>query len=237
LAGQSVRFRFRLGTDDSVDNFGWFIDNINIYTCSAPAPAVVALGNPVGGEIFANGDTVTIQWEGPVNMAYANLSYSVDSGATWKTIEKNLQGSSFDWPIPLQSNNKAKSLIKVSAYDDKGKLIGTAKSGAFAVEVVRLTSPNGSESLDEGSTHAVTWTANTTKGPVAKVQLSYSIDNGVSWKSIPSDNINDGSRDWILPSVSASKTKSKVKIVLKDAKGNTVGSDISDGLFTIVNNL
>jgi hypothetical protein len=33
LAGQDVRFRFRIGTDSGFDDFGWFIDDIRIYTC------------------------------------------------------------------------------------------------------------------------------------------------------------------------------------------------------------
>ncbi len=33
LAGKNVRFRFRIGTDGLVSNFGWFIDNIRIYQC------------------------------------------------------------------------------------------------------------------------------------------------------------------------------------------------------------
>ncbi len=33
LAGQSVRFRFRIGTDSSVWGLGWFIDDIRIYSC------------------------------------------------------------------------------------------------------------------------------------------------------------------------------------------------------------
>ena len=32
LAGQNVRFRFRIGTDDYADALGWFIDDIRIYT-------------------------------------------------------------------------------------------------------------------------------------------------------------------------------------------------------------
>jgi Zn-dependent metalloprotease len=36
LAGQSnVKFRFRLGTDDSLDWWGWFIDDVRIYRCTA----------------------------------------------------------------------------------------------------------------------------------------------------------------------------------------------------------
>ena len=40
LAGQAVRFRFRVGTDSSVGSLGWVVDNFRIYTCgSAPPPA------------------------------------------------------------------------------------------------------------------------------------------------------------------------------------------------------
>lgn len=33
LAGQSVRFRFRIGTDSKVDDYGWFIDDVRLYRC------------------------------------------------------------------------------------------------------------------------------------------------------------------------------------------------------------
>ncbi|MEQ1908159.1 MAG: FG-GAP-like repeat-containing protein [Vicinamibacterales bacterium] len=41
LAGQSVRFRWRMGLDNSVDAGGWWLDDIRIYTCGAPAPTDV----------------------------------------------------------------------------------------------------------------------------------------------------------------------------------------------------
>jgi hypothetical protein len=37
LIGQQVRFRFRIGTDSAVDDYGWFIDDINIYSCNSLA--------------------------------------------------------------------------------------------------------------------------------------------------------------------------------------------------------
>jgi bacillolysin len=40
LAGQNVRFRFRIGTDESVDSYGWFIDDLRVYTCGATPPVV-----------------------------------------------------------------------------------------------------------------------------------------------------------------------------------------------------
>ena len=33
LAGQSIRFRFRIGTDEAQKDYGWFIDDIEIYSC------------------------------------------------------------------------------------------------------------------------------------------------------------------------------------------------------------
>lgn len=40
LAGQNVKFRFRIGTDESNDiiYYGWFIDDIRIYTCGTSVP-------------------------------------------------------------------------------------------------------------------------------------------------------------------------------------------------------
>ncbi len=42
LAGHNVRFRFRIGTDNFVGDWGWFIDDIRIYTCRE-----AAITNPV----------------------------------------------------------------------------------------------------------------------------------------------------------------------------------------------
>src|SRR5262249_39348885 len=58
LAGQSVRFRFRIGTengeDDRAANFvngGWFIDDIRIYTCGGAAAPNTAPSVNVAGSI------------------------------------------------------------------------------------------------------------------------------------------------------------------------------------------
>jgi bacillolysin len=33
LAGEQVRFRFRIGTDSSVEDYGWFVDDVRVYEC------------------------------------------------------------------------------------------------------------------------------------------------------------------------------------------------------------
>jgi hypothetical protein len=42
-----------------------------------------------------------------------------------------------------------------------------------------------------------------------------------------------GSYDWTVPTVTRTKTKCKVKIVLKGAAGEKLGTDVSDSPFTI----
>lgn len=38
LAGQTVRFRFRVGTDTSVGADGWYVDDVQVYSCTASVP-------------------------------------------------------------------------------------------------------------------------------------------------------------------------------------------------------
>jgi hypothetical protein len=64
LAGRAVRFRFRVGTDNSVGFFGWFIDDISVYYCTAP-PANPVAPNKLrnrGFEFDWNRDTFPDSW-------------------------------------------------------------------------------------------------------------------------------------------------------------------------------
>ncbi len=99
---------------------------------------------------------------------------------------------------------------------------------------MKVISPNGGEILTSGETHEITWTKNVTKKPVEKVKLLYTRNGGEKWVKIePAPGPEDMSYDWTVPEVSKEKTKCKVKVVLKAARGKTVGKDTSDGYFTI----
>jgi bacillolysin len=37
LAGQNVTFRWRMGLDEAVSDWGWWVDNVKVYTCGVPA--------------------------------------------------------------------------------------------------------------------------------------------------------------------------------------------------------
>jgi Zn-dependent metalloprotease len=63
LAGQSVRFRFRIGTDSVVSDYGWFVDDVRLYTCAADglAPTTTATPSPAATPAGWHRADVTVQ--------------------------------------------------------------------------------------------------------------------------------------------------------------------------------
>jgi hypothetical protein len=59
LKGSNLRIRFRIGTDSSFNDYGWFIDDVRIYSCGVP-PGAFSKSSPVSGTVQpAN---VTLSW-------------------------------------------------------------------------------------------------------------------------------------------------------------------------------
>jgi hypothetical protein len=160
--------------------------------------------------------------------------YSKNNGTTWITIANDVTGTSYNWKVPKPLANKGNCLVKVIGYNSSGVKVAEDTSDAtFTIEVVKLTSPNGGETLTSGTIHTITWRTNGTQKRVAKVKLLYTTDGGATWNLIIKLTGNPGSYNWKIPSVSVAEPDCKVKVVLKDASGNTIGNDKSDNYFTI----
>lgn len=91
LAGQSVKFRFRIGTDETVLDYGWFIDDVRIYACSGgtdnTAPTVSA-PDAVFRTVPLNSGTK------PVNLT-ASFTATDSSGITDTTLQQSVNGGAF----------------------------------------------------------------------------------------------------------------------------------------------
>lgn len=195
----------------------------------------VTLLTPNGGEVIPNGSHFPITWGTPTRASKFNLTYSVDNGGTWLPIAAGVTGTGFDWTIPLQIANRPQTLVRVRGFNNWGIELGRDRSNApLTIEVVKLTSPNGGESLPSGVVKTITWTTNATKRPVASVKLWFTLNGGVTWQAVTSPlSGNPGSYNWTVPTVAATRLKCRVKVVLRDAAGIPVGSDRSDAYFTI----
>ena len=125
--------------------------------------------------------------------------------------------------------------MKVVGFDATSVKVGTDVSDApFKIKAVEVTSPNGGETLTSGNTHGITWTTYGVKGTVAKVRLSFTKNGGRTWEKIkPNPPGDTGTYNWTVPTINNEKTQCRVMIELKDASGNILGKDASDGYFTI----
>lgn len=234
---------FKISYDEvSAQRFGWGWCNGNppypcgagtIYYPSGVVPVAVTLTSPNGGEPLESGGTFNITWNPPYNPGDYDLWYSLNSGLTWNLIEQYVTGTNYLWNVPILPNSKSKCLIGIEDYYDNKEMSEDISNAPFTIEVVGLTSPNGGEYLPSGSPWEITWTTNGTKNPVASVKLYYTMDNGLTWKLITTLTENTGSHFWTPRTVTVNKTKCKVKVVLRDAANNTVGSDVSASTFTI----
>jgi hypothetical protein len=94
---------------------------------------------------------------------------------------------------------------------------------------VSLTDPIGGETLNTGEWVPITWQA---PSNTAYVNLSYTLNNGVTWKTIVK-NFSGNEFQWFVPNVTTKKTKCRVKVTAFNSKGVKVGGDQSDLFFTI----
>jgi hypothetical protein len=196
-------------------------------------PKAVTLFTPNGGTL-PSGSTHTILWGAPSQAVTFKLKYSTDNGATWKTIDSGITDRRYVWDVPVPKKDKKKCRVKVVGYKSGGSKVGADGSySRFKIEVVRVTSPSGGETLTGGDLHTITWQTNATKNPVETVKLKYTKNGGTTWTSIDTLMGDPGTYDWTVPDVPKTKGKCMVKIVLKDANGKTVGKDTSDSNFTI----
>jgi len=211
------------------------IDDVEVYGVPVTTPQVYS---PKGGEIVRSGSTYAIKWGAPAEATKFDLKYSCDNGATWNTIATGQNPQAYSWAVPILKENKTKCLVKVIGKDDGGAKKGEATSdGPFSIEVIKLDSPNGGgAAFTSGELRSIVWTTNAIKGELDKVILSYTLNDGAKWVKIAeiADGSNPGVYDnWLVPEVTQSKTKCKVKVQLKAKNGDTIGSDASDGYFTI----
>jgi hypothetical protein len=202
-------------------------------TCEATK---ITLYSPIGGESIPSGAEYRIVWLTPAGAVKFKLTYSVDNGLTWILIADNVKGTSYEWTVPTPPGNKKNCLIKVVGYDTFNRKAGSDKSNApFNIEVVKLMYPNIKLPFASGTVVTVTWTINVTRKPVAETILYYTQDAGMTWKLIKSFNGDPDPRsfEWVVPPVRKIKPNSKIKVVLKDTDGKSLGSDVSDAYFII----
>jgi hypothetical protein len=125
--------------------------------------------------------------------------------------------------------------VTITASYTAGSITKTATKPVTIYELsttITVTSPNGGENWQAGTTQTITWTYTGDPGPFLKIKL---LKNGIAVKTISSSTpigVNgSGSFNWDIPADQAKGAKYRIKII---STTNKAYKDISDGDFTII---
>ncbi|MBU1022289.1 MAG: DUF2341 domain-containing protein, partial [Candidatus Margulisbacteria bacterium] len=208
-----------VGTDESD---GYFI-------IDSTGPSEPILLTPPSGSTTSDA-TPTFTWEASTDNLTGIGSYEITiSGITTETI-----GNITNWTISTPLSEGLHTWV-VRARDRVGNWGDYSMAGSFTVSYetyvpsVEVITPNGGEIWKGGSSYDITWTATDESG-IDEIRIYYSTGEG--WVTIATQESNDGSYSWTIPTLST--TEALVKVEAIDASLNhNIGSDESNAYFTI----
>ncbi len=164
--------------------------------------------SPAAGETIIGGmQNYVIRWTGPTVPSVKTIEYSLDSGLTWKPLGlATADANSFNWNVP--DTTAKKSQIRIT--DANGI---TGKSGIFSIIASKDTnryivfSPTAGETIAGGTqNYQIRWA-----GPMGAIKtVDYSLDGGLTWKTVGVANANDNSIGWNVPDTNAPNSQIRV---------------------------
>ena len=195
---------------------------------AASRPGVsITITAPIAAQVIPSGLPFSITYDAPPEVSSVKVKYSLDGGVTWLSAAGTPGTGSFDWDVPTPVKNSTKALVRVIGFDAGDKKLGSGKSARFTIEVVSITAPAPDETVTKGSVYPVTWITNGTKGPVDSATVFYTFGSSGIWKAATGTVVDPlGSFTWNVPSPVKNKIV-KLKVVLKDLAGVTVGKAVS----------
>lgn len=157
--------------------------------------------------------------------------YSTDNGASWisfGTYTNNSNGTyasrTFSVPDGITSS-QCKFMVCTQAsggYCDTSNYTFTILPSPIDVQV---TTPNGGESFQAGSTALISWT--NTPAVSGPYDVYYSINNGSSW-TLTGNDIIGNNYNWTIPNTPSTTCMVEVRV-----NGQSCNKDRSDNVFTI----
>lgn len=174
-------------------------------------------------KILGGTQNYQITWTGTGLALQKTFEYSLDSGLTWRTIgTASSDNLTYSWNVPDTAS--AKAMVRIT--DQKGI---TGKSAVFTIgsSKITVTRPFAGEIITGGTqNYVITWTG---IGLAPEKTVEYSLDGGLTWKTIGTTNTDVSSYFWHVPD-----TLSTLAVIrVTDMNGITGKS----GVFTIRHSL
>jgi pimeloyl-ACP methyl ester carboxylesterase len=203
-----------------------------VWSFTISPPPTVTITSPNGGENWQVGSSHNITASVSGSITGWQLEYSTDGGSSWNWITGMSTANTtinVSWTVPDVPSTTCK--IRATVLYANGS-VADASDANFTISqpipTVTVTSPNGGENWQVGSSHNITATSS---GSITSVEIDYSTDGGSSWAYItaysPLNNTINVS--WTVPNTPS--TTAKVRVIVGYSGGSV--ADVSDANFTI----
>ncbi len=189
--------------------------------------AMPVLTSPNGGEVWNVNSTHNITWNSNTIISGGSvfIEYSLDNGVTYNTVISSTPNTgSYSWTLPYVPTTQAK--IRISVVGEPSLYDISDAPFTILVPTPVVTSPNGGETWYAGEVRNITWLSSTFFSNTVNIQ--YSLDAGNTWVNIATNQTNNGSYSWTLPSLNSANALIKVSNY-----SNTSVYDVSDALLTL----
>ena len=198
-------------------------------TVTAPQ-STITVTSPNGGESWQMGTTHDITWTSS-NLS-GNVKVEVNGNypsGTWEVLYSSIPNNgTISWTVSGVAGTAKR--IRITSVDNPA--ITDMSDANFSLtapqSTITVTSPNGGESWQMGTTHNITWTSSNLSGNV-KVEVNGNYPSG-AWESLAPSVANTGSFSWSISTAAAAGTAKRVRITSVD---NPAITDMSDANFTL----
>ena len=168
-----------------------------------PLPPYIIVTSPKSGDSWAPGSTHPITWKSYGDVG-SNVKIELWGGGIQTLAASTLNDGTFSWTIPSGQVTGTTYMISVSSttdpsiwdWSDYFSITSTPSTPSITV-----TSPNGGESWQRGTSHTVTWSYAGNPGSTVKIALMKGgIEVGTIASSVPTGSSGTGSYTWAISS-------------------------------------
>ncbi len=212
-------------TDQSVSDV-----SDDVFSIVPPSSPSITVTSPNGGEKLRVGSIHQISWTTIGTVDNIKIEYSTNSGTSWTEVVSSMSNIGyFEWSVPDTTSGNC--LVRISETDGEPSDISDSEFSIVSPSsaAITVTSPNGGEILEIGSTHEISWTSNGMDDS-DNVIIGYSVDSGISWTDIVISPANNSSYNWTVPDNPSDNCLVRISRSDQDEEA----SDVSDAEFSIV---
>ncbi|MCH7974704.1 MAG: hypothetical protein IH949_12630, partial [Bacteroidetes bacterium] len=217
-----TNYKVKISSVDNSSIFDFSDNNFEIFEGN------ITVVSPNGGESWQAGTTQTITWTD--NIA-ENITIDLYKGGTLHSIISTSTSSdgTRNWTIPFALESGSDYSVKITSVNDPGIFDFSNSNFAIVGNQVTVTTPDGGEDWQVGSSQIITWTDNLTGN--VEIQL---FKGGIFQSSITGSTPSDGAYTWNISNSLIQGSDYSIRVSSVD-DGNIF--DFSDADFTLSNEI